>query len=103
MTCAINKILGAERDISLEEPMAIDIDDDVENLVQEVTDAICSGEYELGHITDDCTNSLDLEEIKISRFVAAGCKCKPANSNPCSQVFTPSMYRSLRDERQALT
>ena len=64
MICAINKIinfLDAERDISLEEPMAIDIDDDVESLVREATDAICSGKYDLGHITDDCSNLVDLE------------------------------------------
>ena len=63
----------------------------------------CSGEYDLGHVTDDCSNSVDLEEIKISCFVDAGCKCKLANGNPCSQLFSASMYRSLRDECHALT
>ena len=82
--------------------MAMDIDA-VESLVREATDAFCSGEYDLGYVTDDCSNSVDLEEIKISRFVAAGCKCKLANGNPCSQLFSASMYRSLRDECHALT
>ena len=81
----------------------MDIDDDVESLVREATDAFCSGEYDLGHVTDDCSNSVDLEEIKIYCFVAAGCKCKLANGNPCSQLFSASMYRSLRDECHALT
>ena len=81
----------------------MDIDDDVESLVREVTDAFCSGEYDLGYVTDDCSNSVDLEKIKISCFVDAGCKCKLANGNPCSQLFSASMYRSLRDEGHALT
>ena len=68
-----------------------------------VTDVFCSGEYVLGHVTDDCSNSVDLEEIKISCFVDAGCKCKLANGNPCSQLFSASMYRSFRDECHALT
>ena len=67
-----------------------------------VTDVFCSGEYDLGHVTDDC-NSVDLEKITISCFVDAGCKCKLANGNPCSQLFSASMYRSLRDECHALT
>ena len=54
--------------------MAMEIDD-VESLVWEATDAICSGEYDLGHVTDDCSNSVNLEEIKISLFFAAECKC----------------------------
>ena len=84
--------------------MAImDIDDDVESLVREATDAFCSGEYDLGYVTDDCSNSVDLEEIKISCFVAAECKFKLANGNPCSQLFSATMYRSLRDECYALT
>ena len=83
--------------------MAIDIGNDVESLVWKAKDAICSGEYDLGHVTDNCTNSLDLKESKISRFVAAGCKCKLANGSPCSKLFSPSMYRSLRDECHALT
>ena len=70
----------------------MDIDDDVESLVREATDAFCSGEYDLGHVTDDCSNSVDLEEIKIYCFVDAGCKCKLANGNPCSQLFSTSMY-----------
>ena len=65
--------------------------------------AFCSGEYDLGHVTDDCSNSVDLEEIKMYCFVAAGCKCKLANGNSCSQLFSASMYRSLRDECHALT
>ena len=40
--------------------MAMEIDD-VESLVWEATDAICSGEYDLGHVTDDCSNSVDPE------------------------------------------
>ena len=36
-----------------------------------VTDVFCSGEYDLGHVTDDCSNSVDLEKIKISCFVDA--------------------------------
>ena len=83
--------------------MAMDIEDDVESLVREATDtiAICSGEYDLGYITDDCSNSIDLEEIKISRFIAAGCKCKLANGNPYSQLFSASIYRSLpQDQNQ---
>ena len=72
--------------------MAMDIDDDVESLVREATDAFCSGEYDLGHVTDDCSNSVDLEEIKISCFVAAGCKCKLANVNPCSHVYRHCMH-----------
>ena len=52
--------------------MAIDIDDDVESLVWKAMDAICNGEYNLGYITDNCTNSFDLKEIKISGFIAAG-------------------------------
>ena len=54
--------------------MAIDTDD-VESLVHEATDTTCSGEYDLGHITVDGANSLDLDESKIACFVAAGCKC----------------------------
>ena len=43
--------------------MAIDMDNDIESLVQEAADAICSGEeYGLGHITVDGNNSLDLDE-----------------------------------------
>ena len=83
--------------------MAMDIDDDVESLVLEATDAFCRGEYNLGYVTDDCSNSVDLDEINFFGFVAAGCKCKLANGNPCSQLFSASMYRSLRDECYALT
>ena len=66
--------LDAERDISFEEPMAMDIDDDVESLVLEATDAFCRGEYNLGYVTDDCSNSVDLDEINFFGFVAAECK-----------------------------
>ena len=79
-------------------------DNDIESLVQEATDAICSGEeYDLGHITVDGNNSLDLEESRIAQFVAEGCKCKLADGNPCCQLFSASMYKSLRDECHALT
>ena len=61
--------------------MAIDIDNDSESLVQEMMDAISKGEYDLGCITDDDANSLDLEESKIAHFVAAACKCKLGNGN----------------------
>ena len=56
--------------------MAIETDNDIESLVQEATDTICSGEYDLGHISVDDKNSLDLEVGRIAQFVAARCKCK---------------------------
>ena len=48
------------------------------------------------------SNSVDREEIKIYRSVVAGCKFKLENGNPCSELFSASMYRSFRDECHAL-
>ena len=44
--------------------MAMDIDDDVESLVREATDAFCSVEYDLGHVTDDCSILLTWRKLK---------------------------------------
>ena len=72
---------------------------DTMSLVQETTNTISSGEYDLGHITDDGANLLDLEESKIAHVVVAGCKCKLANGNqPLYSTVLFSMYSSLHDE-----
>ena len=84
--------------------MATDTGNDIESFVQEVRmPFVGSREYYLGHITVDDNNLLDLEEREIARFFVARRKCKRANGNYCYQLFSPSMYRSLRDECHAMT
>ena len=98
-----------ERDVSSEEPMPVDTNEhaivfnNIESLVYEATDATCSGEHDLRHITVDGNDLFDLEKDRIARFVTAGCKCKLVNGNPCCQLFSPSMYRSIWDKCCALT
>ena len=41
--------------------------------------------------------------IRLTLRKAEGCKCKLADGNPCCQLFSASMYKSLRDECHALT
>ena len=41
--------------------------------------------------------------IRLTLRKAEGCKCKLADGNPCCQLFSASMYKSLRDESHALT
>ena len=48
------------------------------------------------------TIRLTLMKVEL-QFVAARCKCKLADGNPCCQLFSASMYRGLRDECHALT
>ena len=91
--------------------MAMDIDDDVESLVREAMDAICSGEYNLGHVTDDCSYLVDLGEIKILALLLLDANANwqiatPAVSWPVKQHTDntgsqPTYGRKIRDKFNA--
>ena len=69
----IKLFLDAERDTALEEPMAIDTDNDIESLVQEATDTICSGEYDLGHTYQSMvTIRLTLRKVELLSLLLHG-------------------------------